>query len=428
MGAAVRSIELRCSLWMVVAAALGGLSAAWGVDAPKATAQLGSAEFRPSVEHPVGWRGDGSGQYPAAKPVGQWSAKKNVLWKADVGAGTSSPILVGSRLFVTAEPDLLICVNADTGKELWRKAHKLADFPAATDAKFPVRPSEYGNANPAPVSEGRWVWAFYGTGIVACYDLDGKARWVDWFDFKRTTEYARTASPVLAGERLLVHFGPLVCLDAASGKVLWTNDRAEASYGTPARARIGDVEVVITPAGDVVRTTDGKRLASDLGRCTYASPVVQGGIVYFLDKSISAVKLPEKAGEAIEGKELWYEDLSGEFYASPVVHEGRIYAVNRSAEFYVIDANSGKTRLQKTLELPPAGRSASPNVYPSVCLAGKHLFVGNDAGETVLLEPGDEGTAGGLNTLPAGSGSTPVFAGGRMFVRGGKVLYCVGEK
>jgi outer membrane protein assembly factor BamB len=417
---------------MVLAGALAGLPAARHIlaadAAPKAIAAPGSAGFRPSVEHPVGWRGDGSGQYPSAKPAIHWSANERVLWKTDVGAGTSSPILVGARVFVTAEPDLLICVDADTGRELWRKAHKLADFPAAKDARFPVRSGEYGNANGVPVSDGRWVWAFYGTGIVACHDLDGKVRWVNWFDFRRTTEYARTSSPVLAGERLLVHFGPLVCLNAATGRVAWTNDRAEANYGTPALTRIGGVDVVITPGGDAVRVADGKSLASDLGRCTYTSPLVRDGIVYFVDKSISAVRLPETAGEPFECKELWYEDLSGEFYASPVVHDGRIYAVNRSADLYVIDAGTGKTRLKKSLELPPAGRSATPNIYPSLCLAGAHLIVGNDAGETVLVEPGDEGAAGGLNSLPAGSGSTPIFAGRRMYVRGGPFLYCVGER
>jgi hypothetical protein len=83
--------------------------------------------------------------------------------------------------------------------------------------------------------------------------------------------------------------------------------------------------------------------------------------------------------------------------------------------------------LRKTLDLPPAGRSESPNVYPSVCLAGKHLFVGNDAGEAVVIEPGEKGAVVGTNALPAGSGSTPVFDGTRMFVRGGAFLYCVGE-
>ena len=417
-------------LFIVVAGTLGLVAqhCVAADEAAKPIVSIGSAGFRPSVEHPVGWRGDGSGQYPSADPPTKWSDKENIVWKAEVGTGISSPVLVGQRVYIAAEPALLICLDAGSGKELWRKAHDISDFPAAKHAKTPIQRAEYGDANAVPVSDGKWIWACYGTGIVACYDLDGKARWVDWFDFRRTTQYARTASPVLIGERLLVHFGPLVCLDAATGRVLWKTEKAEATYGTPAHARIGDVDVIVTPGGDAVRASDGALLASDLGRCAYSSPLVQGRIVYFIDKSISAVQLPEKAGDQIEGKELWFEDLSGEFYASPVIHDGRIYAVNRSAEFFVIDAKTGKTRLQKTLDLPPAGGTATPNVYPSVCLAGKRLFVGNDAGEAIMLELGDEGKAVEVNSLPAGSGSTPVFADRRIYVRGGKILYCIGAQ
>ena len=219
----------------------------------------------------------------------------------------------------------------------------------------------------------------------------------------------------------------LVCLDAATGKLLWKNDKAKATYGTPAAARIGGVDVAITPKGHVVRVADGKILAADLGNCTYTSPAVQGNIVYFIDSAMSAVQLPEKAADTIECKELWYAELSGAFYASPVIHAGRIYTVDRAANYFVIDAQSGKTVLTKTLALPPAGRTDGPSIYPSVCLAGKHLFLGNDAGETVLLEPGDHGAAVGTNSLPRGSGGTSTFVGKRMFIRGGKLLYCIGE-
>lgn len=435
----MRTTVRRISLLTVLAAGvLAGLAAAGRIIlAPAATPVLPTVPAapsppgpgsRPSVEHSFGWRGDGSGQFPSAEPCTRWSATENVLWKAEVGAGSSQPVVVGPRVFVTAEPDLLICLDADTGTEVWRKAHPVADFTAASKSRPSSRSNDHGEANPVPVSDGKWVWVYYGTGVTACYDVDGHARWARWCDYGRTTEYARTASPVLAGDRLLVHFGPLVCLDAATGKALWKNEAARATYGTPAPARVGGVDVVITPAGDAVRVADGKLLATDLGRCTYASPVVRGRVVYFIDGSVSAVLLPEKAGEQFEGKELWFEDLSGEFYASPIVDGGRIYAVNRSAVLYVIDAATGRTRLKKALDLPPGGRGTSPNVYPSLCLAGNHLFVGNDAGETALLEPGDAGTAVGLNALPAGSAGTPVFAGRRMYVRGGKFLYCVGER
>ena len=91
----------------------------------------------------------------------------------------------------------------------------------------------------------------------------------------------------------------------------------------------------------------------------------------------------------------------------------------------MIDASSGKVILAKKVEFPPSTRSDGASVYPSPCLAGKHLFVGNDAGRTVILEPGSEGTAIGSGSLPGGSGGTPAFSGRRIFVRGGKLLYCL---
>ena len=79
--------------------------------------------------------------------------------------------------------------------------------------------------------------------------------------------------------------------------------------------------------------------------------------MYFVDNAMTAVQLPEKAADKIECKELWYEELTGTFYVSPVIQDGRIYTVDRSANYFVIDAKTGKTIFTKTLELAPAGRT-----------------------------------------------------------------------
>jgi outer membrane protein assembly factor BamB len=373
----------------------------------------------------VGWRGDGSGLYLSASPVIHWSATENVRWKAKVGTGQSSPIVIGQRIFVTAEPDLLICLEAETGKELWRKSHKLSDLPAAVNAKDHVQSSQYGDTTPTPVSDGKWIWCFIGTGIVACYDLDGRTRWIHWYDLRQNTMYGRTASPVLMRDRLLVHFGPLACLDAATGKLLWQNDNARASYGTPVPTRIGEVDVVITPKGHVVRVADGKTLASDLGNCTYTSPVVQGRMVYFIEGTMTAVQLPEQAAEIVECKELWSGELTGDVFASPLVHGERLYTLGKESNYHVIDPRTGKTIHQQKLQWPSA-EHAEANAYPSLCLVGNRLFASNDAGDTLLLEPGDQGAVVGTNSLPRGCGATPTFSGKRMLIRGDNLVYCIG--
>jgi outer membrane protein assembly factor BamB len=392
-----------------------------------ADAPLGGAEVRPSVARPVGWRGDGSGHFPSASPVAKWSAKENVLWQTEVGAGQSSPIVVGQRVLLTSEPDLLICLDTETGKELWRRSHPFSGLPAEAAAKGPKHSSQYGDATPTPVSDGKWVWMVLGTGIVACHDLEGNGRWTNWYEARQNTQYGRTASPVLVGDRLLVHLGPLVCLEAATGRLLWQNESAKATYGTPAPARLGGVDVVVAPKGQVVRVADGKILAADLGNCMYTSPVVEGRTAYFIDGAMSAVQLPEKAADEIECKEVWSRDLTGDFFASPLVQGGRVYTVDKAANYYVIDAQTGQTLLKKKLEWAMGARAEGASVYPSLCLAGKQLVAGNDAGEALLLAPGDQGAVVGTGSLPGGSGGTPVFSGRRMFARGGKFLYCIGE-
>jgi outer membrane protein assembly factor BamB len=374
---------------------------------------------------PVGWRGDGSGQYPSADPVTSWSADQNVLWKTEVGKGNSSPILVGSRVFLTSEPNVLICVDAQSGRELWRRVHRLEDISEEAADKGSRHSNQYGDASPTPVSDGNWIWTFFGTGVVSCHDLNGECRWKNWYDVRRTTVNGRTSSPVLVGDRLVVHFGSLVCLDSATGKLLWENDKARATYGTPAAVRIGDVDLVVTPKGDVVRVTDGKRLASDLGTCTYTSPVVEGRNVYFLDGMMTAVQLPETIEEQFECKELWAGDLEGEFFASPLVKNGRIHLVDKAAKYYVLDGASGKTILSRALDLAAAQPESEISVYSSPCLAGDRLFISDDSGQTIVLKIAEEEAATTKNALPAGSGGSPAFSGKRMFTRGGEFLYCL---
>ncbi|MEI7831984.1 MAG: PQQ-binding-like beta-propeller repeat protein [bacterium] len=92
----------------------------WGAD----LLPMGHALFVPSSRRVVGWRGDGSGRFPAATPVTTWDlkTKKNLIWQTKLPfISTSGPIVVGDRVFTTGEPDYLICVDANTGKELWRR-------------------------------------------------------------------------------------------------------------------------------------------------------------------------------------------------------------------------------------------------------------------------------------------------------------------
>jgi outer membrane protein assembly factor BamB len=234
-----------------------------------------------SGEKTFGWRGDGTGRFHGAQPPDAWSGdeKKNILWTLKVGKSYSSPVIAGDKLFLTSEQEKLICVDAVTHKIVWEKNNAFEDLPAEMNAKEKRYPASSGFAAATPVTDGKLVWASFGTGIVGCYDLDGNRKWVVYIDHPQTTEYGRTACPLLVDGKLIVTIGWLMALDPATGKTLWEAKDATERYGTPAVARIAKAAVLITPAGDVVKASDGTIVERELSMLAYASPVVEGSVV-----------------------------------------------------------------------------------------------------------------------------------------------------
>ena len=170
-----------------------------------------------------GWRGDVTGRYPDARPPTEWDADDgtNILWQAEVGKSQSSPVAAGQRIFVTAEQDLLLCLDRKTGKVLWKRdngpgALRPADRP---DGRPPVGPGG-GYSIPTPVTDGKFVYVSYGTGIVACCDMAGGRKWIRIIKRPQVTEYGRAASPLLVGGKLLVSIGALIALDPQTGRTL----------------------------------------------------------------------------------------------------------------------------------------------------------------------------------------------------------------
>ena len=190
-------------------------------------------------------------------------------------------------------------------------------------------------------------------------------------------------------------------------------------WGTPIVSRIGDVDVIITPGGEIVRAQDGHVLAREVSDLTYCTPVQTGDTVYFIQGRGAAVRLPAQAGEPVAVEKLWEPELGNDrYYASPVVRDGLVYTVNRTNLFSVLDAQTGREVYKKRLEL---GRGTP---YPSVALAGGRLYVSSDTGTTIVMRPGREYQEIARNALEAFRG-TPVFEGERMYVRALTTLYCI---
>jgi outer membrane protein assembly factor BamB len=375
-----------------------------------------------------GWRGNGSGVYENVQPPVTWSDKQNVRWSVEVGDSLSSPVVSGSRVFVTVQPAVLLCVDAATGKELWRSEHGAGKVPADVAQELAEGKFGSGNAAPTPAADGTHVYVQFASSLVACYDFQGRRKWVKAFGIGPVIRDGRSASPVLAGDKLLTQIGCLTALGAKTGEVLWRAKEAVEGYGTPLVTRLGGQDAAITPGGCVVLVENGKLLARKAAGLNFASPVLMGKTAFFIDSVAKALDLPENAGP-FQPKPRWTQSPDGQFYASPIAHDGLIHAVSDGAKYYVLDARSGDILLEQDLPMPPAeeGGSANAIVFSSLCLAGGLLYVGNDHGDTLVLQPGKTFKLLSRNHLGSGTVSTPTFAGKCMYLRSGRKLYCIAK-
>ncbi|MBI3828361.1 MAG: PQQ-binding-like beta-propeller repeat protein [Planctomycetes bacterium] len=377
------------------------------------------------------WRGDGSGVKLDAEPPLEWSDKTSILWKAKVGSGYSCPIVAGDKVLVLSEPDLLTCVNAADGKVDWSKSTAVKDLPEADQKKVIEGTFQSGFAAATPVSDRTNVYIVLANGIVAAYEIKtGNKVWVRVIDTVPVSMEGRSASPIMVDGKLIVHLTDLFALDPKTGKDIWRQPDAISNYATPCAGKIGDVSVIATPNGYLVRASDGKVLATDIASSGYTSPVIKDGLIYFIGTNFTISKLPEKiAGDKADVKEVWSDALEGEVYTSPVIHDGLVYTCTSAGKYFVLDTKA-KAKADKQLEIAAGeggGMGGGTMVYCSMNLAGKNLFVSNTEGKTAVLELGMKIADPKYNTLSDGSGSTPAFVGKKIYMRGGELLYCLGK-
>ncbi|HEX3133514.1 MAG TPA: PQQ-binding-like beta-propeller repeat protein [Planctomycetota bacterium] len=377
------------------------------------------------------WRGDGSGRYPDATPATQWSATKNVRWSATVGKSYSSPIITDRLVLVTAEPNLLICLDRTTGKERWRVETKPSDLadPAAQKVAtaYQLPPDGSGMTAATPLTDGVNVYAIFANGIVRAVDLDGKPVWCSFIEAEQSTAYGRSASPILVDGKLIVHMTHLYAFDPASGKRLWVNDDARSTYGSPVGITVAGVALIVTAAGDVARADDGKSVTSRIGTSFNASPIAANDVVYYSDQAgVKAVRMTA----ALKDQELWSRDLGTDVFGSPLLHDGVLFTITGQGELFAFDAKapgSSPPLIDARALFEGGGPAAEPLVYASLTLAGHYLFLHTNHGDSVVLEATREAKLVARNKLPTGSGAAPVFSGKNMFVRDGDLLFCIGE-
>ena len=294
---------------------------------------------------------NGTGVAEDSQPTPEkWSPSENLKWAVELpGAGVSSPIVVGDRVFVTCysgygidrqDPgkieDLkrhMVCVSADSGQILWVKtvAAVLPEDPYS-GAGIPA----HGYASHTPVSDGKNVYAFFGKSGVLGFDMDGNQLWQTSVGTgSDPREWGSSSSPILYNNLVIVTAAAesqsMVALDAATGKEVWKQEAASLDnmWGTPALVDVGDgrTDIVMVIPQEIwgLNPENGKlrwyaeASAADQAQ---ASVVVHDGVVYAVTGrggGSVAVKAGGK-GDVTQSHTAWTgADSAG--FGSPVLHD-----------------------------------------------------------------------------------------------------------
>ncbi len=397
---------------------------------------------------------DGSGVSDQTGLPTTWSATENVAWKTALpGFGSSSPIVVGEKIFLTCysgygfdneEPgdqkDLLhhvTCIDRGTGEIIWDKSTpaKLAeqDYDGG-------RVDLHGYASATPVSDGKTVFAFFGKSGVCAYTLDGELLWrksvgtgLDRYG------WGSGASPILAGDLVIVNGSiesqSIVALQKSTGEVAWRASEIDDSWSTPLLVDLpnGSRELVVSMKG-LVRGYDpatGRTLWECKAVKDYVCPAViaHKGVVY-----ISGGRRPQtlaiKAGgrgDVTDTHIVWEIDRCTKV-PTPLYHEGQLYWVcdgRRGPHADCFDAATGKEIYSEGLTI----RGNRDKIYASVVLADGKLYAVSRLGGTIVYAVGKQFKELARNDLGDDSvfNATPTITGDRLLLRSDKALYCIGK-
>jgi outer membrane protein assembly factor BamB len=177
---------------------------------------------------------NGTGIAETSNLPADFGPTKNVVWKATVPAGHSSPVLTRTQIFMTGiDGDRLVVLGLDraTGKELWRH-----EVPRTRKGRLE---NLNGPASPSPVTDGDRVYAFFQDFGLVSYSADGTELWrLPLGPFNMF--YGFGASPILVDGIVLLPVDQdagsyLLGVDAKSGKVRYKVDRPGviSGYSTP---------------------------------------------------------------------------------------------------------------------------------------------------------------------------------------------------
>jgi outer membrane protein assembly factor BamB len=349
-----------------------------------------------------------------------WPQQLTQKWKVTVGAGDSTPALVGDRLYVFARQggdEITLCLDAATGKEIWHEKYAAQEVTGA--------PSRHPGPRSSPaVAEGKIITLGVG-GVLSCLDADsGELVWRK-DDFPgQWPQFFTALSPIIVDGMAIADLGgrgsgAIVAYDLLSGETKWKWTGEGPAYSSPVLMTIDGTKLIVamTEANMVaVGAADGKLVwkAPFVGaRMAYnaATPIVEGQTVIYTGqgRGAKAVSL-QKEGDGLAAKELWSNPTLAPQFNTPVLKGGLLFGLSDRGNFYCINAKTGETAWTD---------SARHGNFGAIVDAGSVLLALPADSQLIVLQPTAKAytQVASIKVADKATYAHPVVAGNRLFVR-----------
>ena len=413
------------------------------------------------------WRGpDGSGVSNEKNLPAEWSPTKNIKWKTAIeGRAHSSPIVWGNRIFLTTaiegaevaghkaakhlfdgkdfvHPDAIgankkhtfkvIAIDRESGKIVWQST-------AWEGNPYDDRHRKSSYAASTPATDGKMVYAFFGTEGLYAYDFKGKLAWKAQVGNIATLGLGVATSPILFENLVIVQADEdngeaslIVAYDKKTGKEVWKQSRKglQVSWATPLLVRTANRAELIASGTEFVISYDpatGKELWRHKGVESNAipSPVANNEFVYLVAgypaKVAMAIRLGQSGDLTGTPNALWKYAKGTAYVPSPILYGDYLYLTTDRGILTAIDAKTGDVKYEGGRIPIPATFTASP-----VAFEGKILMTSED-GDTFIVKAGPKHEIIGTNSIGEPVYASPAIADGRIFIRGEKNLYAIGN-
>jgi len=390
--------------------------------------------------------------------VDDWSPEgKGSLWTLDLPS-RGTPVIADGVLYAMGYRgvgqdlrEVLVAVNAENGAINWELSFR--DF--ISDIIY----DRYAISSPTVDTATGNIYAQTSNGVLFAVTPDGKILWeISMMETygRLTFPNGRTGSPVIDGERVIVHgitanwgrHGPgrdrFYAFDKRSGALLWASTPGigpvDSSFSTPfIETRDGVRRLYAgTGCGQIVAVNIAN------GEPLWRAPMSIGGVnvsVVVHENKLIAIhgkeniddntagrmvaidldatpKTPQDGSTPVLQSELWRADLAS-FTSSPVLADSIVYQVTMTGELVAINADNGEVYWSKKL--------GADQLHASPLYADGKLYVPYRDGGFYIIRPSKEGfTTLSFVQLEGLALGAPIAYRGRVYVHTTEKLYAIG--